>query len=100
MFFKSILLWTAFTFFHFSGTIAQSISPSAPEPSASSSTKVGWAGTLSSLSGGLQGVVTVIDTNTLVVKGYKLADANAPALYWWGATDTNLKKGFRISNKQ
>ena len=61
-------------------------------------TKVGWTGTLSSLDGGLGGTVTVVDANTLMITGYKLEDASAPALYWWGATDGNLKGGFRISN--
>jgi hypothetical protein len=67
---------------------------------AQSAQKAGYAGTLSSLDGGLGGTVTVIDDKTLMITNYKLEDASAPALYWWGATNTNLKGGFRISSKQ
>lgn len=67
---------------------------------ASANTKKGWAGKLSSLDGGLGGTVVVTDANTLVVQGYELEDASAPALYWWGSTSPNLADGFRISNKQ
>lgn len=62
--------------------------------------KIGWTGTLSSLDGGLGGDVSVVDSKTLLISNYKLKDASAPALYWWGATDDNIKGGFRISNEQ
>ncbi|KAF2431887.1 hypothetical protein EJ08DRAFT_648560 [Tothia fuscella] len=70
---------------------------SAQDPSAQ---KIGWSGKLSSLDGGLGGTVSVVDSKNLMIKGYTLADASAPALYWWGTTDGVLKDGFRISNKQ
>jgi hypothetical protein len=63
-------------------------------------TKVGYTGTLSSLDGGLGGTVHVVDPNTLMITGYTLKDASAPALYWWGTTDGTIKDGFRISNEQ
>jgi Electron transfer DM13 len=69
-------------------------------PSSDETTKPNWTGQLSSLDGGLQGTVKVITPTTLVIAGFKLADASAPALYWWGSTDSNLKGGFRISNAQ
>ncbi len=65
-----------------------------------SSDKTGFSGALSSLDGGLGGTVTVQDAKTLSIKDYRLKDASAPALYWWGATSDNLKSGFRISDKQ
>jgi hypothetical protein len=61
---------------------------------------IGYTGTLSSLDGGLGGVVTVIDANTLSITSYTLKDASAPALYWWGSTTSKLSSGFRISNEQ
>jgi len=60
--------------------------------------KIGWTGTLSSLDGGLGGMVTVTNNTTLTISDYKLADASAPALYWWGTTNGILSDGFRISN--
>ena len=60
--------------------------------------KIGWTGTLSSLDGGLGGMVTVTNNTTLTISDYKLADASAPALYWWGTTSGILADGFRISN--
>lgn len=60
--------------------------------------KIGWTGTLSSLDGGLGGVVTVTNNTTLTITSYTLADASAPALYWWGTTNGILSDGFRISN--
>ncbi|GAB1319408.1 hypothetical protein MFIFM68171_09618 [Madurella fahalii] len=63
-------------------------------------TKMGWAGELSSLDGGLGGTVVVTDANTLVINDYRLEDASAPALYWWGSTSSDLADGFRISNTQ
>jgi Electron transfer DM13 len=62
--------------------------------------KIGWSGTLMKTDGGLAGIVTVVDAATLMITNYKLVDASAPALYWWGAVDGNLKGGFRISNEQ
>lgn len=62
------------------------------------STKTGYSGTLSSLSGGLEGTVTVVNPTTLKVSDYELQDASAPALYWWGSTTSTLKDGFRISS--
>ncbi|KAJ5449585.1 uncharacterized protein N7458_006034 [Penicillium daleae] len=61
-------------------------------------TKIGYSGKFSTLSGGLQGTVTVINSTTLKISNYELQDASAPALYWWGATNSDLKDGFRISN--
>ena len=61
-------------------------------------TKIGWTGTLSSLDGGLGGIISVVDSKTLQISNYKLADASAPALYWWGSTTDSLKDGFRISS--
>jgi hypothetical protein len=69
-------------------------------PTLAADPKIGYSGTLSSLDGGLGGTVTVVDATTLKISGYKLEDASAPALYWWGATDDNLSGGFRISNAQ
>jgi hypothetical protein len=60
--------------------------------------KIGWTGTLSSLDGGLGGVVTVTNPTTLTISSYTLQDASAPALYFWGTTDGILQDGFRISN--
>jgi len=88
MLFRSILPWAALTFC-LSGTFAQS----------DATTKTGWSGKLSSLDGGLEGVVTVVDPTTLLIKDYKLEDGHAPALYWWGSTTNSLKNGFRISSK-
>ena len=65
-----------------------------------SAQKIGWTGTLSSLDGGLGGTVKVVDSKTLMISDYQLADASAPALYWWGTTDGVIKDGFRISNEQ
>jgi hypothetical protein len=65
-----------------------------------STQKIGWSGKLSSLDGGLGGTVEVVDSKTLMITDYKLADASAPALYWWGTTDGVIKDGFRISNEQ
>ena len=70
----------------FSGTLAEGTD------------KTGYTGTLSSLSGGLQGTVTVVDPTTIKISNYELQDASAPALYFWGTTDGILKDGFRISN--
>lgn len=67
---------------------------------APAATKMGWAGELSSLDGGLGGTVVVTDANTLVINDYRLEDASAPALYWWGSTSSDLSDGFRISNQQ
>lgn len=61
---------------------------------------IGSTGVLSSLDGGLGGTVTVTDASTLTITNYKLKDASAPALYWWGTTDGVIKDGFRISNTQ
>jgi hypothetical protein len=65
-----------------------------------STQKVGWSGKLSSLDGGLEGTISVLNSNTLMITDYKLEDASAPALYWWGTTNDVLKDGFRISNAQ
>ncbi|KAK5661079.1 hypothetical protein OQA88_10969 [Cercophora sp. LCS_1] len=62
--------------------------------------KKGWAGQLSSLDGGLGGTVTVVEADQLLINDYKLEDASAPALYWWGSATSNLGDGFRISTKQ
>lgn len=60
--------------------------------------QVGDSGTLSSLDGGLGGVVTVASSSSLQITKYKLAAASAPELYWWGSTSSDLSAGFRISN--
>ncbi|KAJ6784408.1 hypothetical protein PWT90_09469 [Aphanocladium album] len=60
----------------------------------------GWSGTIASKDAGLGGTVTVINDTTLSVSQYTLKDASAPALYWWGATTTNLAQGFRINNER
>ncbi|KIM96829.1 hypothetical protein OIDMADRAFT_32736 [Oidiodendron maius Zn] len=62
--------------------------------------KIGWTGTLSSLDGGLGGVVTVTNPTTLTISSYTLQDASAPALYWWGTSNGVLQDGFRISNER
>ncbi|PKK51922.1 hypothetical protein CI102_4518 [Trichoderma harzianum] len=67
-------------------------------PAIVSASQVGASGTLSSLDGGLGGVVTVASDSSLEVTQYKLADASAPELYWWGSTSSDLSSGFRISN--
>lgn len=67
-------------------------------PAAVSASQVGDSGTLSSLDGGLGGVVTVASDSSLQITQYKLADASAPELYWWGSTSSDLSAGFRISN--
>ncbi|PTB35022.1 uncharacterized protein TrAFT101_006438 [Trichoderma asperellum] len=60
--------------------------------------QVGDSGTLSSLDGGLGGVVTVVSNSSLKISKYELADASAPELYWWGSASKDLSSGFRISN--
>ncbi|KAK1750990.1 hypothetical protein QBC47DRAFT_392048 [Echria macrotheca] len=67
----------------------------------SSQTKMGWSGTLSSLDGGLGGTVTVTNATALTITNYALADASAPALYWWGSKSASIGdgSGFRISNE-
>ncbi|CAM1503128.1 Fc.00g079040.m01.CDS01 [Cosmosporella sp. VM-42] len=66
----------------------------------STASKVGWSGKLSSLDGGLGGTVKVVDSKSLQIDNYKLEEASAPALYWWGATDGDVGSGFRISNER
>ncbi|KJZ73023.1 hypothetical protein HIM_07595 [Hirsutella minnesotensis 3608] len=61
---------------------------------------VGATGTLSSLDAGLGGTVTVANETALTISNYKLKDASAPALYWWGSTSDSLSSGFRINNEQ
>lgn len=67
-------------------------------PAVITASQVGDSGTLSSLDGGLGGVATVTSKSTIEISQYKLADASAPALYWWGSTSDDLSSGFRISN--
>lgn len=43
--------------------------------------RIGYTGTLSSLDGGLGGVVRVINSTALEITNYMLKDASAPALY-------------------
>jgi hypothetical protein len=62
--------------------------------------KANYTGTLSSLDGGLSGTITVTSPTTLLVTRYTLEDASAPALYWWGTANSQLRDGFRISNTQ
>ncbi|KAG9232502.1 hypothetical protein BJ875DRAFT_76905 [Amylocarpus encephaloides] len=66
----------------------------------SSAQKIGYSGVFTKTDGGLGGTVTVKDPMTLEISSYTLKDASAPALYWWGATNDDLKSGFRISNTQ
>ncbi|KAJ2902575.1 hypothetical protein MKZ38_000335 [Zalerion maritima] len=62
---------------------------------------VGATGDLSSLDAGLQGTVTVKDSDTLEISGYTLEDASAPALYWWGHNEEDdIESGYRINNEQ
>lgn len=68
--------------------------------SLASAAETGWSGTIQTKDGGLGGVVTVVNDTTLMISKYTLKDASAPALYWWGATDSNLPKGFRINNER
>jgi len=77
------------------------LTPTALTQSTQSPPKADWSGTLSTLDGGLQGTVTVPsqDDHTLSVTNYKLEDASAPALYWWGSASSSLADGFRISEK-
>lgn len=60
----------------------------------------GWTGTIKTMDGGLGGTVKVVNDTTLTISGYTLKDASAPALYWWGATTSDLPKGFRINNER
>ncbi|KAI9799433.1 MAG: hypothetical protein M1825_004533 [Sarcosagium campestre] len=63
--------------------------------------KIGYGGTfVQGHEGGLEGTVVVENSETLVIKDYVLADAGAPALYWWGSITDDLVSGFRISNEQ
>jgi len=95
MLFQNVIL-TALTFWSTSAIASDNTTST----SSDATTKSGWGGKLSSLMGGLQGVVTVVDPQTLEIEGFQLADASSPALYWWGATGTNLEGGFRISNER
>lgn len=69
-------------------------------PCAALAAESGWTGTLSSLDGGLGGTVKVVNDSAIRISNYKLKDASAPALYWWGATNGDLPKGFRINNER
>lgn len=60
---------------------------------------VGATGEIETLDAGLEGRITVKDENTLEITNYKLEDASAPALYWWGATTEDLGAGFRINTE-
>ncbi|CEJ89626.1 hypothetical protein VHEMI05460 [[Torrubiella] hemipterigena] len=68
--------------------------------SLASAAETGWSGAIQTKDGGLGGVVTVVNDTTLMISKYTLKAATAPALYWWGATDSNLPKGFRINNER
>ncbi|KAM7214814.1 hypothetical protein V8F06_009804 [Rhypophila decipiens] len=76
-----------------------SLASAAVQAADSDKDKKGWSGKLSTLDGGLEGTVTVSAPDKLVVTDYKLEDASAPALYWWGSATSSLSDGFRISNK-
>ncbi|KAM7202696.1 hypothetical protein V8F33_002622 [Rhypophila sp. PSN 637] len=76
-----------------------SLASAAVQAADSDKNKQGWSGKLSTLDGGLQGTVTVSAPDKLVITDYKLEDASAPALYWWGSATSSLSDGFRISNK-
>ncbi|POR34402.1 Electron transfer DM13 [Tolypocladium paradoxum] len=69
-------------------------------PCAALAAESGWTGTLSSLDGGLGGTVKVANDSAITISNYMLKDASAPALYWWGATSSDLPKGFRINNER
>lgn len=60
----------------------------------------GWTGTIKTMDGGLGGTVMVVNDTTLMISGYTLKDASAPALHWWGSTTSDLPKGFRINNER
>jgi hypothetical protein len=62
---------------------------------------IGYSGDLQEGSeGGLAGTVVIQDARTVIIQGYQLSDAKAPALYWWGSPDENLRSGFRVSSKE
>lgn len=65
-----------------------------------SAANTGFSGVIATKDGGLGGTVTVINDTALSVSHYTLKDASAPALYWWGATTSDLPKGFRINNER
>ena len=60
----------------------------------------GFSGQIETKDGGLGGTVMVVNDTTLSISSYTLEDASAPALYWWGATDSDLPNGFRINNER
>lgn len=66
----------------------------------STAAETGWSGAISTKDGGLGGTVSVINDTAIMISSYTLKDASAPALYWWGAKDSNLPKGFRINNER
>ncbi|KAF4450413.1 hypothetical protein F53441_6412 [Fusarium austroafricanum] len=60
----------------------------------------GDSGDLSSLDGGLGGTASVVSNTELKITDYKLKEASAPALYWWGSKTKDLSSGFRINNER
>ncbi|KAF4998392.1 hypothetical protein FDECE_11819 [Fusarium decemcellulare] len=62
--------------------------------------KTGDSGELSSLDAGLGGTVEVVSSTELKITDYKLKDASAPALYWWGSKTSDLSSGFRINKER
>ncbi|KAH0538905.1 hypothetical protein FGG08_004496 [Glutinoglossum americanum] len=97
LFNASLFLTTTLALFS-SLTAAQT--PTNSSSSSDATTKPNWSGSLSTLSGGLSGTVKVTSPTTLLIQNFKLGDASAPALYWWGSATPALKSGFRISNAQ
>ena len=69
-------------------------------PLAALAASAGASGKLSSLDGGLGGTVTVVNNTAIMIDGYMLKEASAPALYWWGSTTNDLPSGFRINNER
>lgn len=57
----------------------------------------GWTGTIKNTNG-LSGNVMVVNETTIMITDYTLEDASAPSLHWWGATNSQLDKGFRVHN--
>lgn len=62
--------------------------------------EVGESGQLSSLMGGLQGDVVIVDDHTIVVKGFELKKLGGPPLNWYGSLKDDIPHGFRISEEE
>ena len=59
----------------------------------------GWTGVLNiKTDAGLGGTVTVVNDTAVMITGYTLKSASAPALHWWGSTTEDISKGFRVNS--